>query len=223
MPAQQKQRSTRPANPQARIMWITLSVIALAVVAVVIVIVATSSSGGSGDVTLLQVRPVAISGEALPDPEAGAPDNSAGKAVPRIDGKTFGGTSISIKPGKKTLVIGINRADADVQAEIDALVQWHHAYRTPEQLNVITLVTGPGRADAVEPASTWLLRSEWPWPVLVDDEASSAAAALGFLATPAILLIDEQGVAQYRVLGALPVDRLEQEINDRLGIPPVRK
>jgi len=216
-------KSSRSANPQARILAVALSVVLLAAVAVVIIVLATGGSDTPKDVTLYQVQAVTISGDPLPNPEAGAPDNSQGKKVPRIDGKTFGSSKISIKPGKKTLVIGINRQDVDVQGEVEELVKWHHAYLTPEELNVITLVTGPGRDTAAEPASTWLLRSEWPWPVLVDDANSSAAAALGFLATPGILLIDEDGVAQYRVLGALPIDRLEQEINDRLGIPPVRK
>lgn len=216
-------KPARPANPQTRILWVALSVVVLAAVAVVIAVVATGGSDSPKDVTLLQVQNVTITGDPLPTPDAGAPDSAPGKKVPRIDGKTFGGTKISIKGGKKTLVIGLNRQDPDVEEEIKALVQWHHAYRTPEDLNVITLVTGPGRDTAAEPASTWLLNEEWPWPVLVDDANSSAAAALGFLGTPAILLVDKAGVVQYRVLGALPIDRLEQEINDRLGIPPVRK
>lgn len=215
--------TSRPANPQVRILWVTLSVVVLAAVAVVIVILATGGSDSPKDVTLYQVQAVKIIGDPLPTPDAGAPDNTPGKKVPRIDGKTFGSSKISIKPGKKTLVIGINRQDVDVEGEIKALVQWHHAYLTPEDLNIVTLVTGPDREKSAEPMSTWLLREEWPWPVLVDDANSTAAAALGFVGTPAVLLIDEDGVAQYRVLGALPIDRLEQEINDRLGIPPVRK
>ena len=202
---------------QRRILFVALGTVIAAVIAVVVVV----STGGSSTpklITLLQVQPVRITGEPLPTPEAGASDNSLGKSVPRIDGKTFGSRSISIKPGKPTLVVAINRADADVQAEVEALVQWHHAYLTPEALNVITLVTGPDRDGAADPVSSWLVREEWPVPVLVDDAASSAAAALGFLATPAFLIVGTDGIVRFRALGALPIDRLVLELKNQLGL-----
>jgi len=202
---------------QRRILFVALGTVIAAVIAVVVVV----STGGSSTpkfITLLQVQSVQITGEPLPTPEAGASDNSLGKSVPRIDGKTFGSRSISIKPGKPTLVVAINRADADVQAEVEALVQWHHAYLTPEELNVITLVTGPDRDGAADPVSSWLVREEWPFPVLVDDAASSAAAALGFLATPAFLIVGTDGIVRFRALGALPIDRLVVELKNQLGL-----
>jgi hypothetical protein len=216
-PNRQSADSTAPAG-QRRILWVALGVVVAAVVAVIVVVVATGDSGAPKRITLLQVQPVKISGEPLPVPEVGAPDNAAGKAVPRIDGRTFGSRSISIKAGKPTLVVAINRADPDVEAEVKALVQWHHAELTPTALNVVTLVTGPGRDTASDPVSSWLVREEWPFPVLVDDANSSAAAALGFLGTPAVLLVDKDGVVKYRVLGAIPIDRLVQELKDQLGL-----
>ena len=216
-PNRQSADSTASAG-QRRILWVALGVVVAAVVAVIVVVLATGDSGTPKRITLLQVQPVKISGEPLPAPEAGAPDNAAGKPVPRIDGKTFGSRSISIKAGKPTLVIAINRADPDVEAEVKALVQWHHAELTPTALNVVTLVTGPGRDTASDPVSSWLVREEWPFPVLVDDANSAAAAALGFLGTPAILIVDKDGVVRYRVLGAIPIDRLVQELKDQLGL-----
>jgi len=207
-----------PAGPQRRVLWVAVGVVIAAVIAVVVILVATGGADTPKKITLLQVQPVSISGDPLPTPEAGAPDNTSGRSVPRIEGRTFGSRRISIKPGKPTLVVAINRADPDVEGEVKALVQWHHADQTPEALNVVTLVTGPGRADASDPVSSWLVREEWPFPVLVDDENSSAAAALGLVATPGILIIDADGTAQYRVLGALPIDRLVQELKDRLGL-----
>jgi hypothetical protein len=97
-------------------------------------------------------------------------------------------------------------------------VQWHHAYLTPEALNVITLVTGPDRDGAADPVSSWLVREEWPFPVLVDDATSSAAAALGFLATPAFLIVGTDGIVRFRALGALPIDRLVLELKNQLGL-----
>jgi len=202
---------------QRRILFVALGTVIAAVIAVVVV----ASTGGSSKpkfITLLQVQPVRITGEPLPTPEAGASDNSLGRSVPRIDGKTFGSRSIALKPGKPTLVVAINRADADVQAAVEALVQWHHAELTPEALNVITLVTGPDRDGAADPVSSWLVREEWPFPVLVDDAVSSASRALGFLATPAFLIVGTDGVVRFRALGALPIDRLVPELKNQLGL-----
>ncbi|CAB4703288.1 MAG: hypothetical protein F2934_02935 [Actinobacteria bacterium] len=202
---------------QRRILLVALGTVIAAVIAVVVVV----STGGSGEpkfITLVQVQPVRIAGEPLPTPEAGAADNSLGRSVPRIDGKTFGSRSIAIKPGKPTLVVAINRADPDVQAEVEALVQWHHADLTPEELIVITLVTGPDRDSAADPVSSWLVREEWPFPVLVDDAASSAAGALGLLATPAFLIVGTDGIVRFRALGALPIDRLVLELKNQLGL-----
>ena len=211
-------QSETPSGAQRRVLWVALGVVLVAVVAVVIVVVATGGSNSPKYITLIQVQPVTINGDPLPVPEAGAPDGAAGHVVPRIDGRTFGSRRISIQPGKPTLVIAINRADPDVEGEVQAIVRWHHADQTPQTLNVVTLVTGPGRAAAADPVSSWLVREEWPFPVLVDDDNSSAASALGLPTTPAILLVDAKGVAQYRVLGALPVDRLVQELKNRLGL-----
>jgi len=213
--------ATRDPAVQRRVVLIALGVVVLAAIAAVVAIVATrEDSATTSSKDLIQVQPVEVVGTPLPSPEAGTADNSVGLPVPEIKGKTFGSRSISIKKGKPTLVIGINRADADVPGEVEAIVQWHHAYLTPSKLNVVTVVTGPGRDTAADPVSSWLVREEWPFPVLVDDAAGTAAKALGFVATPGIMLVDPDGVVVFRVLGPLPIERLAQEIKERLGLVP---
>jgi len=215
-----KPKRARPVEGgQRRVVWIAIAVVTVVAVAAVIAIVATS--GGSGtpkNVTLLQVQPVRISGPALPVPEAGAPDNAVGKSIPTIDGKTFGSRSIAIKPGKPTLIVVINRSDTDVEGEVKTIVQWHHGGNVPKSLNVVTLITGPGRATASTPVSSWLVDEEWPFPVLIDDANSSAAAALGVPVTPAVLLVDPTGTVKMRVIGAIPAEQLAQQISAQLGI-----
>lgn len=218
--------SDRPVPPrdpavQRRVVLIALGVVVLAAIAAVVAIVTTrDDSPTTSSKDLKQVQSVEVVGEPLPSPQPGTSDNSVGLPVPQINGKTFGSRSISIKKGKPTLVIGINRADPDVQGEVEAIVQWHHAYLTPSKLNVVTVITGPGRDTATDPVSSWLVREEWPFPVLVDDAAGTAASALGFVATPGIMLVDPDGVVVFRVLGPLPIERLAQEIKERLGLVP---
>ena len=213
----------RPANQSAptsrRALYIALGTIVVVAIAVVMVLVVTG--GGSDDTfdgPLVQVQPVEVSGDALPVPQAGVADNAVGLPVPRIDGKTFGSRSISVKGGDPLLVIVINRNDADVQGFVEDVVQWHHADLTPEDLSVVTVVTGPGRDTAADPVSSWFVREEWPWPFLIDDAAGTAAAALGVPSTPAVLLVDPDGVVRYRALGPIPSGQLAAEITAKLGL-----
>ena len=221
MASSPKSPATHESAAQRRVVLIALGVVVLAAIAAVVAIVATrDDSATTSTKDLKQVQPVEVVGEPLPTPEAGAADNSVGRQVPQVNGKTFGGRSIAIKKGKPTLIIGINREDVDVQRVVEDIVQWHHAYLTPSKLNVVTVVTGPGRDTATDPVSSWLVREEWPFPVLVDDAAGTAAIALGFVATPGIVLLDPEGVVVFRVLGPLPSERLALEIKERLGLVP---
>ena len=131
-----------------------------------------------------------------------------------------GDGKISVKPGKPTMVVVIEPGSTgpDDLAQVTDLVLWHHAELTPAKLNVVTIVTGPGRATAKEPASTWLVRAEWPWPVLVDDEAGTAATSLGIVGTPSVLLIDAGGVVRYRSHGVVPAVEIAKSISVLLGV-----
>jgi hypothetical protein len=201
------------------VLWISLGTIVIAAIAVAMVLIVV---GGGSDETfdgpLVQVQPVVVTGESLPVPTAGAADNAVGLAVPRIDGKTFGGRSISIGSGDPLLVIVIDRNDVDVQAFVEDVVQWHHRDLTPAELSVVTVVTGPGRDTATDPVSSWFVREEWPWPFLIDDASGTAAAALGVPATPAVLLVDPKGTVRYRALGAIPSAQLAAKITAELGL-----
>lgn len=211
----------RDPGAQRRVVLIALGVVVLAAIAAVIAIVATRDGTATTSLDeLKQVQPVSVEGTPLPAPVPGATDNSIGLMVPQVKGRTFGGREISIGRGKPTLVIGVDRADADVQAEVEAIVQWHHGELTPSDLEVVTVVTGAGREAAADPVSSWLVREEWPFPVLVDDAAGTAATSLGFVATPAILLVNPDGAVVFRVLGPLPIDVLAREIKERLGLVP---
>lgn len=211
--------SAAPVQSSRRVLWISLGTLVIAAIGVAMVLIAVG--GGSDDTfdgPLAQVQPVVVTGEPLPVPTAGTADNSVGLSVPRIDGKTFGGRSISIGSGDPLLVIVIDRNDVDVQAFVEDVVQWHHRDLTPVDLSVVTVVTGPGRETASDPVSSWFVREEWPWPYLIDDANSTAAAALGVPATPAVLLVDPRGTVRYRALGAIPSSQLAAKITAELGL-----
>lgn len=204
-----------------KLWWISLGLAGVVSIAIIVVLAVTS--GGSqkkGPLTLTQVQPVSVAGDRLPAFVVGSPDEALGRTVPRVDGSTFGSRPITVKPGKPTMIVVIEPGSTgpDDLAFVNDLVVWHHADLTPAKLNVITIVTGPGRAESKDPASTWLVRAEWPWPVLVDDEAGSAATALGIVGTPSVLLVDADGVVRYREHGVVPAVELAKLITERLGV-----
>jgi hypothetical protein len=205
---------------QRKVWWIALGVVGVAVIAIITVVAALGGSTSKGPLTLTQVQPVTVTGAGLPELPAGTTDASPGRATPRIDGRTFGSRAISIKPGKPTMIVVIEPGDAgpDNLAQVSQLVQWHHANLTPDALNVVTVVTGPGRATAKDLPSTWLVRAEWPWPVLVDDEAGTARLALGMAKTPGIILVDASGVVKYREQGIVAPAELAKTITADLGV-----
>lgn len=199
-------------------LYIALGTIVIVAIAVAMVLIVTGGSDDTFDGPLVQVQPVEVTGAALPVDPAGAADSAAGLPVPRIDGKTFGSRSISVKPGDPLLIIVINRNDTEVQGFVEDVVQWHHNDLTPEELSVVTVVTGPGRDTATDLVSSWFVREEWPWPYLIDDAAGTAAAALGVPVTPAVLLVDPEGIVRFRSVGPIPSGQLAAEITAKLGL-----
>ena len=57
----------------------------------------------------------------------------------------------------------------------------------------------------------------WPWPVLVDDERSTAANAYGVSGFPFFALYDADGELVLRTSGELDTDELGPMISDALG------
>jgi len=201
--------------------WIAIGVLAASVVVAVVVLVVINSGSGSSSpavINLVQIQPVTVSGTALAPLRVGQADQALGANAPRLSGRTFGSRSISLKPGKPTMVVVVSYGDTYSRSEVPQLVQWHHSGLAPFGLDVLTVVTGPGRTNPSDPPSSWLVREEWPWPVLVDDQAGSAAGALGASDSPQILLIDAHGVVRYRRSGLVAATDLAIAIHDNLGL-----
>jgi thiol-disulfide isomerase/thioredoxin len=62
------------------------------------------------------------------------------------------------------------------------------------------------------PPSAWLKDVKWPFPVLADSEAGTAAKAYGLSAFPYFVLVNPDGTVAGRGTGELPEDQLEANI-----------
>ena len=63
------------------------------------------------------------------------------------------------------------------------------------------------------PPSEWLLRERWPFRVIADDEAATAAQAFGTTGYPYLVMLDEAGIVQWRHSGELADGQLEQYLD----------
>jgi hypothetical protein len=192
-------------------------VVACGVAALAIITLLVATGGGDAEVVLTDHQPVTVTGEPLPPFVAGTADTAVGMPVPDIDGKSFGGTNATTTSDEPTMIIVVTPWNEASQREVEALVQWHHADLTPEGLKVLTVVTGADPTKANSPAYAWLVREEWPFPVLADDEAGTAAAALGATADPLLLFVDDKGTVQFRG-GEMPIADVEAQVANVLAV-----
>jgi hypothetical protein len=73
----------------------------------------------------------------------------------------------------------------------------------PDDGTVVGVSTGVDATAPNYPPSTWLEEEGWPFPVLADDEAGSAASAYGLNGFPFLVLIDADGRVSARYSGEL--------------------
>ena len=203
---------------RSRAVWIVVGLVGVGAVALLTVVAASGGTKNTGAVTLVQIQPVKTSGTRLATYTPGAADPAVGTPAPRLDGKTFGSNPISVKPGRATMLVFIAHPNADSTTEVPNLVLWHHAGSAPGALDVVGVVTGPGRDNPKVPPSSWLVDNEWPWPVLVDDSSFTASTTYGFTTYPAFALIGTDGLVKYRGTGVISAVELAKLIRTNLGV-----
>ena len=50
----------------------------------------------------------------------------------------------------------------------------------------------------------------WTWPVIADDEAQTAAAAVGTTGYPFLMFVDANGDLMFRVAAELSIEQIQQ-------------
>ncbi len=91
-----------------------------------------------------------------------------------------------------------------------ALTEWAAADGVPEAVDVIGVATATTPDRPNYPPSKWLKDERFPFPVLADDAAGSAAKAFGLTGYPFFTLLDAQGRVVARTSGEVEVERLSE-------------
>lgn len=143
---------------------------------------------------------VAVSGASLPryDPEVA--DSAVGAPAPAINGET-----VSVAPGgTPKIVLFLAHWCPACQQEVPAITGWVAANGMPVGVELIAVATSTDATRGNFPPSIWLEREEIPFPVIYDDEDSTAGVAYGLSAFPFWVVIDSNGNVVQRFTGVLP-------------------
>ncbi len=187
--------------------------IVLAVVAVVAIAAVVLTSGGDDDdasTDAMTYGEVQVDGDPLPPGET--PEAGVGDLVPTITGTDYSGQAVSIAPGEDgpMMIVVMAHWCPHCNREIPLLVEWEQAGDVPEGLQVVGISTAATEGRDHFPPGAWLDDLGWDWPVIADDEAQTAAAAVGTTGYPYMLFVAADGTLQAHASGELPIEAIQQ-------------
>ena len=197
----------------------------VALIAVALVIAVVAGGGGDDDTVatedtsgLQEVRPVTVTGEALPGFEQTDGDAAVG-LTPTIEGATFNGIEMSLPmAGSPTLLVYLAHWCPHCQAEVPLLTEWDAAGGVPAGVEIFGIATATDEASVNYPPSLWLEEEGFPFAVMADSESGDAGQAMGVTGYPAFVMIDAEGKVVWRASGEVPIDQLQAMIE--ASLPP---
>lgn len=234
---------TTPANPytpstpqgggDSKLPWILGGIVALIVVVIGAAVLFWPSSDGEDTAegtgaeaaanANQETAAVTISGEDLPAlpktenmlPAAGE-DPAVGLEAPKLVGQSFDGSEVVIDPadGKPKMVVFLAHWCPHCQAEVPLLQQWIDDGKVPEGLEIYAVSTGVKSSEPNYPPSNWLAGEGWVPPILLDDDAQSAAQSWGLTGFPYFVMLDADGKVWQRGSGEVPIEEIDRLTNE---------
>jgi thiol-disulfide isomerase/thioredoxin len=196
---------------------------AVAIVTVIGIVIATSgddagtdadATPGTGDGTTgsavdreeATFGPVTVDGTALPSFEGTDDDPAVGMLAPTLSGLSPEGEPVTVGgDGQPTLIAYLAHWCPHCQAELPVLVELAESGAF-DGIRTVAVLTGTNADAPNYPPVPWLDREGWTGDVLLDDAASTAAAAHGLSSYPFLVALDADGAVVARTSGELPAD-----------------
>jgi thiol-disulfide isomerase/thioredoxin len=170
------------------------------VAAVVLAILLTPPRQSDG---VAEHQTVTISGETLAS-FAGDPssDPARGLSAPQLSGFDFEGSTVTIPAdGRPKVILFLAHWCPHCQNEVQSIVTYLRNNDFPAGADLYSVATASSSTRPNWPPSAWLEREGWPFPVIVDDEQSSAFEAFGRGAFPFYVFVDANGTVVLRLSG----------------------
>ena len=212
-----RQYSRRPGASR----WLFPAVLGVVVIAGVVAVVLASSGDGDGggpsaSSTAHEIGPdVTVGGGALVElPESGT-DPAVGEDAPSISGEDFAGDPVTFaNDGRPRVLVFLAHWCPHCQAEVPVIVDLAESGDIPEGLEIQGIATSTTDEQPNYPPSAWLDREGWPFPVLADDAAYTAAATYGLTSFPYFVFVGADGTVAGRVSGEIPGETLVSLFQD---------
>ena len=202
---------TGPSGPII-VLGIGALVIAAAALAAVVLAPAaspTSSAAGPSSSTPISTASATAGGAALAAYAAGPDDPAVGRPIPEVDGASFDGTSVTIKPdGKPKLIIFLAHWCPHCQREVPVVQAWIDANGMPAGVELISVVTAIDANRPNYPPDAWLASEHWAVPVIVDAD-NQIATSYGLTAFPYWVAVGADGTVAQRLTGELTPEQID--------------
>ena len=188
--------------------WIFIGLGAL----VVVVLIAAVLFGGSTEET----GDPSVTGALPPMPTNVRADESAtGTAAPTVVGEDFSGNEVAIEnDGKAKAIVFLAHWCPHCQAEVPSVQAWLDSTGGVDGVDMYSVATAINSSRGNYPPSSWLESEGWTVPVVRDDAGSSVLRAYGDGGFPFWVFTNSDGTVAVRVAGEIPIETLEQIMQD---------
>jgi hypothetical protein len=155
---------------------------------------------------------VTVAGDNLPK-YSKDDDPAVGKRLPTITGTSLAGDdmTISAEDGAQVVLV-VAHWCPHCQAEVPRIADWEQAGKLPDGVTVRTISTSVDEGRPNFPPAAWLSEVDWPFDTLVDDEAGTAASAMGMDGFPFITFVKADGTVAQRFSGEMDIDDFDAAV-----------
>lgn len=209
-----------PAGSQRRQLPVFWIVVALLIVGGLVAAVLTqpddeesAAVDAVADVpTYAEVR---VDGDALAKfPGNDATDPAVGASLPTVRGtRTDGMKGVFAGTDGAQVIAVVAHWCPHCQAEVPRIRDWA-AKHLPEDVEIRTISTAASEGQPNFPPAEWLAREKWEFATIVDDEADTAADALGTRGYPFLVFVNADGTVASRYSGEMPVSEFAERVEN---------
>ena len=204
--------ATRRPERRIPVFWIAIGLaVALGLVAIVVTgrddakPDAAPDAPAFGDVT--------VTGDPLPTFENEGDDPAVGERAPLLTGTGIDNEPVKIAPQEGGYVlVAMAHWCPHCRKEIPLIVAAQGEGELPSEVQVFGLATATSESQPNFPPAEWLADENWTYPTMVDDEAGTAAEAIGLEGYPFFLFVNGDGTVADRASGELEMGDLAERM-----------
>ena len=208
------------------------TVIVVAIIGVVAFLLTRSddksdTAGAAARNATQETASVTVSGEDLPPAPSAegatlvppADDPAVGRTIPKLAGQSFDESPLTIDPadGKAKVIVFLAHWCPHCQAEVPLIQEYLDSGDAPSDVEFYSVATQTDSDQANYPPSGWLAREGWQPPVLLDDEAGTAAKAYGAPGWPYMVFVGADGKVVQRGSGEVPIEQFAAAVAQLSG------